>query len=150
VSLTEHAESILEFAGALVLAPAPDANAVEPTDDPSLVKTQALRAVSYLLATLPSPLPLSESALAILTNKELWELVKPEEPAALRRALYEVLGAAAERKEEDLLSADGGVKIIAGKVLRYCWGEDEGWAGVIAFLRRELCGFGQPRQRTGR
>lgn len=146
ISLHEHGESIFDFAAGLVLAPAatPDPGA-EATDDPSLVKTQALLALSYLLSTLPSPLPLADETQAVLANEELWELASPEQPAALRRALYEVLGAVAARKNDELLGGAEGLKVVSSQVLRNCWGEDEGWAGVIAFLRREF----QEPMRTG-
>lgn len=133
VRLEEHAGQIVEFSAGLVL-PAEEALNTD-SDDPTLLKTQALLALSYLLSTLPSPLPLPEDALSFLATSDLWSLVRPEEPASLRRAMYELLGAVVERSEE--LLGQEGVKIVAGWVMRSCWGEDEGWAGVIAFLRRE-------------
>ena len=85
------------------------------------------------------PFPLSDDALSFLATSELWCLVRPDEPASLRRAMYELLGAVVERSEG--LLGEEGVKIVAGWVMRSCWGEDEGWAGVVAFLRREFVWF---------
>lgn len=134
--LVEHAGQIVEFAAALVL---PVEETVTDSDDPSLLKTQALLTLSYLVSTLPSPFPLSDDALSFLATSELWCLVRPDEPASLRRAMYELLGAVVERSEG--LLGEEGVKIVAGWVMRSCWGEDEGWAGVVAFLRREFVWF---------
>lgn len=135
IQLEEHAENIMTFAGTLVL---PREASVEEDDDPSVRQTQGLLAIAYLLQKVPSPLPLSEDTLAILTKPELWELVRPSEPAMLRRAMYELLGTMVERQEEDLVgSSEDGLTVIAGWVMRNCWGDDDGWAGVVAFLRRE-------------
>lgn len=149
INLLEHAEPIFKFAASLILAPPPtpsgpseaavaDAAASAEADQAAL-KTQALLLLSSLLAVLPSPLPLSDEALDLLSSEELWDHADPEwQPSkGLRRALYELLGAAVGRKGEKLLEREETVAIVAQRVLRLCWGEDEGWAGVIAFLRRE-------------
>ena len=130
--MTDQAESILQFATQLVLAPS---HSADPDEDPSLLKTQALLTISYLLATLPAPLPLSEDVLGVFAYAELWDLTRASEPAGLRRALYEVLGAAAARSEAELVGGDV-TRTVAERVLVNCWSEDEGWAGVIGFLRR--------------
>lgn len=133
INLQENAEGIVGFATSLILqTDAPAQN--EDNDEPSLRQTQSILAISYILQTLPAPLTLSDSALAILTSADMWELVSTEQPAMLRRAIYELLGSMVERKE-DLVS--DGLQTIAGWVLRNCWGETDGWAGIIAFLRRE-------------
>jgi hypothetical protein len=79
-----------------------------------------------------------------------------EQPAMVRRAGYEVLEALAAREEEELVQAEKGengeddeedeeehehdseerLRTVASKVLENCWGEDDGWAGIVAFLRR--------------
>ncbi|SDA06537.1 BZ3501_MvSof-1269-A2-R1_Chr4-2g06583 [Microbotryum saponariae] len=136
IDLQEHAESILDFAARLILTPYSKPKAGDESDDPSFLKTQALLAISSLLSSLPSPLPLSETALDFLTSQDLWELTKSSEPAALRRALYELLGAATGRTDDELLAKNDGITRIAHSVLKECWDEDVGWAGTISFLRR--------------
>ncbi|SCV69490.1 BQ2448_2510 [Microbotryum intermedium] len=136
IDLQEHAENILDFAAGLILTPASEPKAGDELDDPSLLKTQALLATSSLLSTLPLPLPLSKTALDFLTTRDLWQLTKSSEPAALRRALYELLGAATGRTDVELLARNDGIRTIAHSVLKECWDEDEGWAGIISFLRR--------------
>ncbi|KAI5475113.1 ubiquitin-protein ligase E3 [Pseudohyphozyma bogoriensis] len=129
IDLLEHAESIFGFATGLVLAPpAPQSD----DEDTSLPRTQALHTISALLEVLPTPLPLSTDALGFFQDESLWDLVG-DEVAALRRATYELLGALVARTEGLL---DENVGVVASKVLKSCWGETEGWAGVIAFLRR--------------
>ncbi|GAA6034281.1 hypothetical protein JCM8097_003822 [Rhodosporidiobolus ruineniae] len=82
-----------------------------------------------------------------------------EQPPMVRRAIYEMLGALVRRTEEILVlekkdkaaagegEADEGdeddedepearLTTIASKVLANCWAEEEGWPGIIAFLRR--------------
>ncbi|KDE03065.1 hypothetical protein MVLG_06425 [Microbotryum lychnidis-dioicae p1A1 Lamole] len=136
IDLQEHAESILDYATRLILTPHSVPKTGDESDDPSLLKMQALLAISSLLSSLPSPLPLSETALDFLTSQDLWELTKSSEPAALRRALYELLGAATGRTDDELLAKNDGITRIAHSVLKECWDEDEGWAGIVSFLRR--------------
>lgn len=149
--LKDHAEAVFNFAVEHIISPSTpnhpagataaaqaDAEASSSADLAAL-RTQSLLTISHLLSpnTLPSPLPLQQDSLAVLTDPKVWHLADPAaSPAALRRALYELLGAIAAREESLLENDEDGVKTVAGQVLRYCWGEDEGWAGVIAFLRR--------------
>lgn len=133
INLQANAEGIVGFATSLILPTgAPASN--EDNDDPTVRQTQSILAISYILQTLPAPLALSESCLAILTSADIWELVSTDQPAMLRRALYELLGSMVERTED--LVGDG-LQTIAGWVLRNCWSETDGWAGIIAFLRRQ-------------
>ncbi|BGP30376.1 hypothetical protein JCM10296v2_002130 [Rhodotorula toruloides] len=135
------------------------------TEDPAFLRTSALLALSYLLSTLPSPLALSEDTISTLTGEQMWDLVVrndpssgvKEQPQMVRRAMYELLGAIVGRKEEELLvEAEKSVKGeeedaeeeeeeedrearlqgIAVRVLANCWAEEDGWPGIIAFLRR--------------
>lgn len=135
IDLLESAEGIMEFASNLVLQ---SSDQEDPDDDPSLRKAQASLAIAYLLETLPAPLTLGETFSSFFTSVSLWELVRPEEPAALRRAIYELLRTIVARSEVDILAENEGVQTVAGRVMRFCWSEDEGWAGVIMFLRSEF------------
>lgn len=147
IDLAEQAQPIFGFAFHHILAPpvstSRDAEGgaaeTEAEADAAALKTQSLLLLASLLSSLPSPLPLEQDIIALFSSAELWDLADPQEQpsAALRRALYQLLGAASERKEETLLEAEGSVEMVAARVLKSCWGEDEGWAGIIAFLRRE-------------
>lgn len=144
---SEHADNILSFAAGLILTPSEPtdtaASSTSETDDSALLKTQALLAVSYLVRSLQS-LPFTDDSLGFFVASDLWDLLDPavSGSAALRRAEYELLGSIVARKEEQsLLDKDEGVKLVSGRVLKNCWSEDEGWAGVIAFLRRECDSF---------
>ncbi|BGO97992.1 E3 ubiquitin-protein ligase listerin [Rhodotorula toruloides] len=135
------------------------------TEDPGFLRTSSILALSYLLSTLPSPLALSEDTLSTLTGEQMWDLVVRNEPSSgvkeqpqmVRRAMYELLGAIVGRKEEELLvEAEKSVKGeeedaedeeeeedrearlqgVAVRVLANCWAEEDGWPGIIAFLRR--------------
>lgn len=137
VQLEEYAQLVMDFAQGLAL-PAVAVAQSDDTDDPSLLKTQAVLAISYLLSTLRSPLPLTTDSLEFLVQPNLWDLSRPDEPASLRRAMYELLGSIVDRPTEDILgSVEEGLATVAARVLRHCWGEDQGWAGIVAFLRRE-------------
>ncbi|GAA5970378.1 hypothetical protein JCM11641_001687 [Rhodosporidiobolus odoratus] len=87
-----------------------------------------------------------------------------EQPEMVRRAVYEMLEALVGRREEEILilpavivkagdvqgeeeegtegeeeedsDRERRLRTVAVKVLANCWSEEEGWAGVIAFLRR--------------
>jgi hypothetical protein len=164
IGLIEHAESILLFARSLILlpifVPSLDPLTDSTEEDPSLLRTQALLTLSYLLKTLPAPLSdhFSKKSLKLFKAEELWTLVDANGPAILRRAAYELLGSIAERSDHDILGEaeerdaddeddeddedeeddqDSGVEMVAKYVMQHCWGEEEGWAGVIAFLRSE-------------
>lgn len=79
----------------------------------------------------------------------------------VRRALYELLGAIVARKEDLMIVSqdekvkeeeaegddeeeddgeenDDRLRTISRLVLENCWTEEEGWPGIIAFLRREF------------
>ncbi|GJN88290.1 hypothetical protein Rhopal_001255-T1 [Rhodotorula paludigena] len=172
VQLAEHADSIAAFAFSVVLGGShgPDSgggpsasgastpSAAEP-EDPAFLRTSALSSLAYLVSSLPAPLPLSSDTLDTLLGEQLWDLVSraepgsrtKEQPAMVRRAMYELLEAVVVR-EEDLLSAptraeeegdadeedeDGSrLSMIAARVLGNCWNEEDGWPGIVAFLRR--------------
>ncbi|GAA5999438.1 ubiquitin-protein ligase RKR1 [Rhodotorula paludigena] len=171
VQLAEHADSIAAFAFSVVLggshgdsgggpsaSGASTPSAAEP-DDPAFLRTSALSSLAYLLSSLPAPLPLSTDTLDTLLGEQLWDLVSraepgsrtKEQPAMVRRAMYELLEAVVVR-EEDLLGAptraeeegeadeedeDGSkLAMIAARVLGNCWNEEDGWPGIVAFLRR--------------
>ncbi|GAA5860656.1 hypothetical protein JCM8547_005490 [Rhodosporidiobolus lusitaniae] len=178
IDLVENAESLAGFALSIVRGgsssfsgtdtPIPGTPTPSSADleDPAFLRTSALLALSYLLSTLPCPLPLSEGAVAAILGEELWSLVErgetdqrqspkkvTEQPPMVRRAVYEMLEALAGRKEELLVQGMGekgdddgeeeddvdGVtrlRIVSSKVLANCWGEEDGWAGIVAFLRR--------------
>ncbi|GAA6012470.1 hypothetical protein JCM10207_007100 [Rhodosporidiobolus poonsookiae] len=175
LDLAEQGEPIAGFALSLILGgassgtdtPGGAPSAPAEIEDPAFLRTSALLALSYLLGTLPAPLALSENTLIALTSGEFWSLVERasedprrsgmagEQPAMVRRAAYEVLGALVGRKEELLLSGEKDaekegeeeqddededpeekLRVVAQKVLANCWGEEEGWPGIIAFLRR--------------
>ncbi|GAA6054199.1 hypothetical protein JCM3770_002829 [Rhodotorula araucariae] len=123
-------------------------------EDPAFLRTSALLALASLVGSLPAPLPLSRETLDTLTSEEIFDLVvraepgsrQKEQPQMVRRAVYELLGALVARSE-DLLAETAGkdeepdedsgkVAQIAARVLANCWTEEEGWPGIIAFLRR--------------
>ncbi|GAA5859119.1 hypothetical protein JCM1840_003760 [Sporobolomyces johnsonii] len=130
-------------------------------EDPAFLRTSALHALSYLLSILPSPLPLEESTVETLLSEEMWELVvvrgqertgEREQPPMVRRGLYELLGTIAGRKEDLLVRAgreeeegeeededeakDQRLRVVSRLVLENCWAEEEGWPGIISWLRR--------------
>ncbi|BGP23081.1 ubiquitin-protein ligase E3 [Rhodotorula toruloides] len=136
------------------------------TEDPAFLRTSAILALSYLVSTLPSPFALSEDTLSTLTGEQMWELVVRNEPSSgtreqpqmVRRAMYELLGAIVGTKADELLAeAEKTVEAegenaededeeedarearltgIAVRVLANCWAEEDGWPGILAFLRR--------------
>ncbi|BGP46344.1 hypothetical protein JCM10450v2_002186 [Rhodotorula kratochvilovae] len=135
------------------LGASPAAAQSEP-EDPAFLRTSALLALASLVGSLPSPLPLARETLDTLASEEIFDLVvraepgsrQKEQPQMVRRAVYELLGALVGRSE-DLLAETGGddeeqdeeagkVAQIAARVLGNCWTEEEGWPGIIAFLRR--------------
>lgn len=162
IRLAEHAESIASFSKSLILLPTPPPS-TDPLEvhsaeeDPAILKTQALLALSYLLKVLPLPISssLSNDALEFLRTDDVWSLLDINGPAMMRRAGYELLGAIVERTDLDILGvaepdevvedeeeereedAETGVDVVTKWVLENCWSEEEGWAGIIAFLRRE-------------
>lgn len=164
LKLKDHAEDIFTFASSHIFSPSSSSAPLPPaateaaaqdaetssSADLAALRTQSLLLLSHLLSpsVLPTPLPLSPESLQILSSEKLWDLANPaDQPAALRRALYELLGTVSAREEMLLESKqEGNVGIVAGRVMRYCWGEDEGWAGVVAFLRRES-GFARTHAR---
>ncbi|GAA5950000.1 hypothetical protein JCM21900_001361 [Sporobolomyces salmonicolor] len=140
----------------------PTSDGASAPEDPAFLRTSALHALSYLLSILPWPLPLEESAIETLLSEEMWELVvvrgqertgEREQPPMVRRGLYELLGTIAGRKE-DLLVREGGqeeegqeeeeeeeakdqrLRVVSRLVLENCWVEEEGWPGIISWLRR--------------
>lgn len=141
--LTNHADDILSFSAGLILTRVDEQAQQQQADDTTLLKTQALLAVTYLLQKLQTPLPFESNSLRFFESPDLWNLVDPTtagSSAPLRRAVYELLGAIVARKEDhSLLEQDSEetLQLVASRVLEHCWAEDEGWAGVIAFLRRE-------------
>ncbi|KAK4058560.1 hypothetical protein OIO90_000004 [Microbotryomycetes sp. JL221] len=136
INLMEHASNILDFAaGNIFTDPASSTESHE--NEHALVRTQSLLAIAYLLSTLPSPLPVPEQSLDLFVSDELWEFLRPtSQPTHVRRAVYELLGAATARTDETLLERDGGLQMISTRVLQYCWAEQEGWTGIIRFLQR--------------
>ncbi|KAK4053203.1 hypothetical protein OIV83_001938 [Microbotryomycetes sp. JL201] len=135
INLAEHAASILDFAAGNIFSQSLSSSDTG-TDEHALVKSQSVLAIAYLLSTLPSPLPIPEESLELFVSDELWDLVKAEQPVHLRRAMYELLGAATARTEEHLVERNDGLQTIATRVLEHCWAEDEGWPGIIRFLQR--------------
>ncbi|GAA5949321.1 hypothetical protein JCM10213_006714 [Rhodosporidiobolus nylandii] len=132
-------------------------------EDPSFLRTSALLTLAHLLSSLPAPLPLPDPIVEALVGEELWSLVEraegdarrtgvSDQPQMVRRAAYEMLEALVEREEEILLLPAGEeqgeededaadererrLRTVAQKVLVNCWAEEEGWAGIVAFLRR--------------
>lgn len=161
IRLTDHAESILSFARSLIFLPTfipsadPLVDAAE--EDPALLRSQALLTLSHLLRILPSPLSnyFADRSLQLFKADEVWTLVDASGPSILRRSAYELLGSISERADYDIFGRrakeaeqddDGedeeededqsGVLLVARYIMRHCWSEEEGWAGVIAFLRR--------------
>lgn len=136
IKLVDHAASILDFsAGNIFSGDQPGDSAA--VADHALVKSQSVLAVSYLLQNLPSPLPLPEKLLGFFVNEDLWDMLRLESPGHLRRALYELLGSAADRAAEGLLEREDGIDTIAATVLENCWQETDGWPGIIGFLRSQ-------------
>ncbi|GAA5851231.1 hypothetical protein JCM9279_007491 [Rhodotorula babjevae] len=182
ISVVEHADDIASFCFSVILggsepsaqsgtstplgassAPAAAAAAAAEQEDPAFLRTSALLALASLVASLPSPLPLSRDTLDTLTSDDMFDLVvraepgsrQREQPQMVRRAVYELLGAIVGRSEELLADTapsasasaneddgeggdDEGGKVaqIAARVLGNCWSEPEGWPGIVAFLRR--------------
>ncbi|KPV76129.1 uncharacterized protein RHOBADRAFT_53112, partial [Rhodotorula graminis WP1] len=177
ISLVEHADDIASFCFSVILgpaessaqsgtstplggSPAPAAAAAE-QEDPAFLRTSALLALASLVASLPSPLPLSRDTLDTLTSDDMFDLVvraepglrQREQPQMVRRAVYELLGAFVGRPEELLADTapsasaneddgegedeeSGKVAQVAARVLGNCWSEPEGWPGIVGFLRR--------------
>ncbi|GAA5913647.1 hypothetical protein JCM6882_008707 [Rhodosporidiobolus microsporus] len=180
IDLVENAEPIAGYALGAILGGAassgvdtPGTGSATPADveDPAFLRTSALLAISYLLNTLPSPLPLPEGIVDALTSDEFWSLIETagsgrdarhtgekEQPVMVRKAAYEVLESLVGRKEELLVQdvaareeekddededdeeeekvGEARLKTVAAKVLAHCWGEEDGWTGIVAFLRR--------------
>ncbi|KAM0792628.1 hypothetical protein ACM66B_005288 [Microbotryomycetes sp. NB124-2] len=136
INLAEHASNILDFAAGNVFSQLSSSETDAEANEHALVKTQSVLAIAYLLSTLASPLPVPEESLNLFVSEDLWDLVKPDQPVHLRRALYELLGAATGRTEEHLLERDDGLQTITTRVLEHCWAEEEGWSGIIKFLQR--------------
>ncbi|GAA5836983.1 hypothetical protein JCM11251_004464 [Rhodosporidiobolus azoricus] len=179
IDLVENADPIAGYALGYALGGATPSSGVDTpggtapsveTEDPAFLRTSALLTLSYLLNTLPSPLPLPDGIIDALTSEDFWSLLdtagsgqdarltgEREQPVMVRRAAYEVLEAIVGRKEELLVreeaqdeengeegeeddehehDADVMLSTVSSKVLANCWAEEEGWAGIIAFLRR--------------
>ncbi|GAA5944519.1 ubiquitin-protein ligase RKR1 [Sporobolomyces koalae] len=165
INLVEQAEAITQFAFSLVLgSPQSDTSGSDTPEDPAFLRTSAISALVYLLQKLPTPLPLEEGTIETLLSEELWEMLtvrdqektgEREQPKMVRRALYELLGAIASRQEDLLIvtgnertdaeedadetadeQSDERLRVISCLVLDNCWTEEEGWPGIIGFLRR--------------
>ncbi|KAL8278772.1 hypothetical protein RQP46_008841 [Phenoliferia psychrophenolica] len=140
LDLSEHAPSIVGFLADLIAIPdAPPATSPDdaPTTDASVLRTQSLLALAYLVG---SPISVQEDTVReLLQSEDLWDhLDKDKETSAgARTAAYDVLEALVKRTDTDLLrDTPGLLESVARTVLRSCWGERDGWAGVVAFLRR--------------
>ena len=164
IKLVEQAEPVTQFAFSLILgSPSNDSSGSDTPEDPAFLRTSAISSLVYLLQKLPSPLPLEESTIETLTGDEIWDMLtvrdqertgEKEQPKIVRRALYELLGAFAGRKEDLLVlpredndagaddeeeeeeENDDRLRNISRLVLDNCWAEEEGWPGIISFLRR--------------
>jgi hypothetical protein len=164
INLVEQAESVTQFAFSLILGSSSNETWGSDTpEDPAFLRTSALSALVYLMQKLPSPLPLEDNTVETLMGDELWDMLavrdqertgEREQPKMVRKALYELLGAVSARKE-DLMVVDSGeqqkeeeeddrdenddrLRTISRLVLENCWTEEEGWPGIITFLRREF------------
>lgn len=132
IELALYAESILAFVHSLIFSPPSSSSESE---DPTPLLTSSLLTLTYLLLS-PS---LPELRPSFLSSPTIWSLLDPgaQPSSAVRRAVYELLGAIVEREGQgNELLGGGGVGVVARWVLRYCWNEEEGWAGVVGFLRR--------------
>ncbi|GAA5853357.1 hypothetical protein JCM5353_007763 [Sporobolomyces roseus] len=163
IKLVEQSEPITQFAFSLILgSPSNESSGSDTPEDPAFLRTSAISALVYLLQKLPSPLPLEESTIETLTGEEIWDMLtvrdqertgEREQPKIVRRALYELLGAFASRTEDLLVlpreeidagegdedeedENDDRLRTISRLVLDNCWAEEEGWPGIISFLRR--------------
>ncbi|GAA5878216.1 hypothetical protein JCM16303_002689 [Sporobolomyces ruberrimus] len=168
INVFEHGESITQFAFSLILgSPSDDISGSDSPEDPAFLRTSAISALVYLIQKLPSPLPLEAETVDTLMSEEIWDMLavrdqertgEKEQPKMVRRALYELLGALAARKEDLMVVSraekvadeeqraeendegeeenDDRLRTISRLVLENCWTEEEGWPGIIGFLRR--------------
>ncbi|GAA5904173.1 ubiquitin-protein ligase RKR1 [Sporobolomyces salmoneus] len=161
INLVEQAESVTQFAFSLILgSPSNDTPGSETPEDPAFLRTSAISALVYLMQKLPRPLPLEENTIETLMGEEMWDMLavrdqertgEKEQPKMVRRALYELLGAVVARDEDLMIiprkdeeEEEGGdeeenderLRTISRLVLENCWTEEEGWPGIIGFLRR--------------
>ena len=141
ISLTERVPSMISFLSDLISTQDEPASADPddvPTSDASILRTQSLLSLAYLVSC---PISIEEDSIKeLLQSEELWDHLdkEKESSSATRAAAYEVLEALVQRTENDLLrKKEGLLETVARIVLTNCWAERDGWTGVVAFLRCE-------------